>query len=78
MNPTLILYSLSVWHITPYFLCVLDQYFSRCRKGSAELLVSFDDLYPTDSWSTDKQKDDKSSVKNFQICGKDVPRGYWV
>ncbi|KAK7353802.1 hypothetical protein VNO80_19254 [Phaseolus coccineus] len=48
----------------------------RCRKGTAEFLVSFDDLYPTDFWST-KQEDDKSSVRNFKICGKDVPRGYW-
>ncbi|KAK7280374.1 hypothetical protein RJT34_25438 [Clitoria ternatea] len=50
----------------------------RCRKGSAEFLVSFDDLYPTDFWSTNKQEDDKSSVKNLKICGKDVPRGYWM
>lgn len=21
---------------------------------------------------------EKGAVKNFQICGKDVPRGYWV
>jgi thiol oxidase len=52
--------------------------FSRCRKGAGELLVSFDDLYPTDFWSSQKQEDDKSSSRNFQICGKEVPRGYWV
>ncbi|KAH1035775.1 hypothetical protein GYH30_055652 [Glycine max] len=50
----------------------------RCRKGTAEFLVSFDDLYPTDFWSTNKQEDDKSSVRNLKICGKDVPRGYWM
>ncbi|XP_061365027.1 sulfhydryl oxidase 2 isoform X2 [Gastrolobium bilobum] len=50
----------------------------RCRKGTAELLVSFDDLYPTDFWSTNKQEDDKSSIRNLQICGKDVPHGYWM
>lgn len=50
----------------------------RCRKGTAELLVSFDDLYPADFWSANKQDDDKGSVRNLQICGKDVPRGYWV
>ncbi|XP_068490707.1 sulfhydryl oxidase 2 isoform X1 [Phaseolus vulgaris] len=49
----------------------------RCRKGTAEFLVSFDDLYPTDFWST-KQEDDKISIKNLRICGKDVPRGYWM
>ncbi|XP_057423098.1 sulfhydryl oxidase 2-like isoform X2 [Lotus japonicus] len=50
----------------------------RCRKGAAEFLVSFDDLYPTDFWSTVKQEDDKNSVGNLQICGKEVPRGYWM
>ncbi|MCH93949.1 sulfhydryl oxidase 2-like, partial [Trifolium medium] len=50
----------------------------RCRKGAGELLVSFDDLYPTDFPSSQKQEDDKSQVRNFQICGKEVPRGYWV
>ncbi|KHN06736.1 Sulfhydryl oxidase 1 [Glycine soja] len=50
----------------------------RCRKGTAEFLVSFDDLYPTDFGSTNKQEDDKSSVRNLKICGKDVPRGYWM
>ncbi|XP_027365384.1 sulfhydryl oxidase 2 isoform X3 [Abrus precatorius] len=50
----------------------------RCRKGTAELLVSFDDLYPTDFWSSNNQEDEKSSVRNLKICGKDVPRGYWM
>ncbi|RDX85127.1 Sulfhydryl oxidase 2, partial [Mucuna pruriens] len=50
----------------------------RCRKGTAEFLVSFDDLYPTDFWSTNKQEVDKISVRNLKICGKDVPRGYWM
>ncbi|XP_022150611.1 sulfhydryl oxidase 2 isoform X2 [Momordica charantia] len=48
----------------------------RCRKGSAEILVNFDDLSPSDM----KQEvaSEKGAVKNFQICGKDVPRGYWI
>ncbi|BAT93856.1 Sulfhydryl oxidase [Vigna angularis] len=50
----------------------------RCRKGTAEFLVSFDDLYPTDFWSTKQQEDDNSSIRNLKICGKDVPRGYWM
>ncbi|KAJ7954191.1 Sulfhydryl oxidase [Quillaja saponaria] len=52
----------------------------RCRKGTAELLVSFDDLYPSDMWSSSNLEDDngKGSLTNFQICGKDVPRGYWM
>ncbi|WVY95640.1 hypothetical protein V8G54_027791 [Vigna mungo] len=58
------------------FTDMRDPFFAQCRKGTAEFLVSFDDLYPTDFWST-KQEDDNSSIRNFKICGKDVPRGYW-
>ncbi|OIW06966.1 hypothetical protein TanjilG_18354 [Lupinus angustifolius] len=50
----------------------------RCRKGSAKLLMSFDDLYPTDFWSTNEQEIDEVSLSNLQICGKDVPRGQWI
>ncbi|KAF9677400.1 hypothetical protein SADUNF_Sadunf08G0103600 [Salix dunnii] len=53
----------------------------RCRKGSAEVLVNFDDLSRPDIWSPDKQEavsDDKGMLGNFQICGKEVPRGYWM
>nr|KJB30849.1 hypothetical protein B456_005G163600 [Gossypium raimondii] len=54
----------------------------RCRKGSAEVLVNFDDLCPLDMWSSDKHDVDTSNMigvlRNFHICGKDVPRGYWV
>lgn len=55
---------------------------TRCRKGSAEVLVNFDDLCPLDMWSSDKHDVDTSNMigvlRNFHICGKDVPRGYWV
>ncbi|XP_072060009.1 sulfhydryl oxidase 2 isoform X2 [Arachis hypogaea] len=50
----------------------------RCRKGTSELLVSFDDLYPADFETPNRLDDDKGSVKNIKICGKDVPRGYWM
>ncbi|XP_011022966.1 PREDICTED: sulfhydryl oxidase 2-like isoform X2 [Populus euphratica] len=53
----------------------------RCRKGSAEVLVNFDELCPPDMWSPAKQEavnDDKGMLGNFQICGKEVPRGYWM
>ena len=52
----------------------------RCRKGSAEVLVSFDDVYPLDLWSanTHEDQDGKGAWGSIQICGKDVPRGYWV
>ena len=45
------------------------------------MLVNFDDLSPPDIWSPDKQEavsDDKGMLGNFQICGKEDPRGYWV
>lgn len=55
---------------------------SRCRKGSAELLVNFDDLYPSEALSFDKSEtvrsDQGGSFGNIQICGKEIPRGYWV
>ncbi|KAL7171047.1 hypothetical protein ACSBR2_035832 [Camellia fascicularis] len=54
----------------------------RCRKGSAEFLVNFDELYPLDILSANKQESinvtGKGALENFQICGKEVPRGYWM
>ncbi|XP_039040564.1 sulfhydryl oxidase 2-like isoform X2 [Hibiscus syriacus] len=54
----------------------------RCRKGSAEILVNFDDLCPFDIWSSTKYDVDTTNMigvlRNFHICGKDVPRGYWM
>ncbi|XP_052198904.1 sulfhydryl oxidase 2-like isoform X6 [Diospyros lotus] len=54
----------------------------RCRKGSAEFLVNFDELYPADSFSAIKQENiivkGKGSLGSFPICGKEVPRGYWM
>lgn len=54
----------------------------RCRKGSAEILVNFDDLYPPEIMSDNKEKGISENATNilgsFQICGKHVPRGYWV
>ncbi|KAL5553372.1 hypothetical protein UlMin_040773 [Ulmus minor] len=61
-------------------LMVVHHPSKRCRKGSAELLVNFDDLCPSDMWLADKQEenDGKGPLGSFQICGKDVPRGYWM
>ncbi|KAJ4974016.1 hypothetical protein NE237_007190 [Protea cynaroides] len=54
----------------------------RCRKGSAEILVNVDDLWPSDLWSVTKQEaaisQGKDALQSFRICGKDVPRGYWI
>ena len=54
----------------------------RCRIGSADILVSFDDSYPSNMWPASKREsenDTRHSLQGkFDICGKDVPRGYWV
>lgn len=54
----------------------------RCRMGSAEVLINFDDLYPSMTWLDNKLKsvtDGKESVlQNIHICGNEIPRGYWV
>uniref|UniRef100_A0A7N0UBD8 Sulfhydryl oxidase n=1 Tax=Kalanchoe fedtschenkoi TaxID=63787 RepID=A0A7N0UBD8_KALFE len=51
----------------------------RCRKGSAEILVNFDDIYPSTSLvNLDSQPLDKEMLGNLRICGKDVPIGYWM
>ncbi|CAN0871389.1 Sulfhydryl oxidase 1 [Linum grandiflorum] len=53
----------------------------RCRKGSAEVLVNFDDLCPPDTLLANGQEvvdTSKAVLENFRICGKDIPRGYWM
>ncbi|KAK4260732.1 hypothetical protein QN277_003810 [Acacia crassicarpa] len=50
----------------------------RCRRGTAELLVSFEQRYPTDFWPADKQEDDMVPLRGSQICGEGVPHGYWM
>lgn len=54
----------------------------RCRKGSAEILVNLDDLYPPVIGTNNKEsgitENATTTLGSFQICGKDVPRGYWV
>ncbi|XP_071692245.1 sulfhydryl oxidase 2-like isoform X2 [Rutidosis leptorrhynchoides] len=54
----------------------------RCRKGSADILVNFDDLYPSNKWTPNKKESANGTghgaLAKFDICGKDVPRGYWM
>ncbi|KAL7001044.1 Sulfhydryl oxidase 1 [Sarracenia purpurea var. burkii] len=54
----------------------------RCRKGSAEFLVNFDELYPSDLWLSNNKEfiigNGKGELGNFRICGTEVPRGYWM
>ncbi|KAK6134162.1 hypothetical protein DH2020_032112 [Rehmannia glutinosa] len=48
----------------------------RCRKGTSEILVDFDD-FSSNKKETDSAGE-KGELRNYQICGKDVPRGYWM
>ncbi|KAF3432231.1 hypothetical protein FNV43_RR26970 [Rhamnella rubrinervis] len=51
----------------------------RCRKGSADVLVNFDELFPSNSLENKQEENDgKDELGSFHICGKDVPRGYWM
>ncbi|XP_060214676.1 sulfhydryl oxidase 2-like isoform X1 [Lycium barbarum] len=54
----------------------------RCRKGSADVLVDFDDLCPSKTMLVNNEEAESCSKKgalgNYQICGKEVPRGYWM
>jgi hypothetical protein len=53
----------------------------RCRRGSAELLINFDDHWPSNiSLSSQESSRLLESVEtdDHKICGKEVPRGYWV
>ncbi|XP_062232074.1 sulfhydryl oxidase 1-like isoform X2 [Phragmites australis] len=53
----------------------------RCRRGSADLLINFDDHWPTNlSLSSQESSRLLESVgaENHWICGKEVPRGYWM
>ncbi|GJN15147.1 hypothetical protein PR202_gb02040 [Eleusine coracana subsp. coracana] len=53
----------------------------RCRRGSADLLINFDDHWPT-NLSLSSQESSRLlgsvAVDNHWICGKEVPRGYWM
>lgn len=44
--------------------------------------MNFHDLWPSNLLSVTKQEDaisqGKDAPKSFRICGKEVPRGYWV
>ncbi|KAI7754973.1 hypothetical protein M8C21_005619 [Ambrosia artemisiifolia] len=54
----------------------------RCRTGTADMLVNFDDLYPSIKLPANKHASEKSTrhglLGKFGICGKEVPRGSWT
>ncbi|XP_038987647.1 sulfhydryl oxidase 1-like isoform X2 [Phoenix dactylifera] len=54
----------------------------RCRRGSAEILVNFDDMWPSNLFPVSSQEittlQERNRLKSYLICGKEVPRGYWI
>lgn len=46
----------------------------RCREGTAEILVNFDDFFGKENESGSVSR----KGQDYHICGKEVPRGYWV
>jgi len=51
----------------------------RCRRGSADLLINFDDHWHTNiSLNSQESSTLLTSVAGDNICGKGVPRGYWM
>lgn len=61
----------------------------NCRKGSADLLMNLEDLWPSLSLQGDEKSQDTESegviqqpdfkaFEDIHICGNHVPRGYWM
>ncbi|WOK93034.1 sulfhydryl oxidase 2-like isoform X2 [Canna indica] len=54
----------------------------RCRRGIADLLVNFDDLWPSGPLPVSSAESsilqEEEILKSYPICGKDVPRHYWI
>ena len=66
-------------------ICIAILYYAffawllRCRRGSADLLINFDDHWHTNiSLNSQESSTLLTSVAGDNICGKGVPRGYWV
>lgn len=61
----------------------------NCRKGIADLLVNFEDSWPSFPRLVDEkvqeidndagiQEPDVKALESFHICGDHIPRGYWM
>ncbi|MCO5552899.1 hypothetical protein L7F22_006418 [Adiantum nelumboides] len=61
----------------------------NCRKGSGDLLMNLEDLWPSlPTQGEDKSRDtdadvatqqpDFKALESFHICGDHIPRGYWM
>ncbi|KAL0396735.1 UNVERIFIED_CONTAM: Sulfhydryl oxidase 1 [Sesamum calycinum] len=47
----------------------------RCRKGTAEILVDFNDF--SINKKATASGGEKGALRNYQICGNNVPHGHW-
>eukprot|EP00250_Pteridium_aquilinum_P003787 c14075_g1_i1 orf=202-1773(+) len=61
----------------------------NCRKGTADLLMNLEDLWPPFLRQGDEklkeadtdgviQEPDFKALENFHVCGDHIPRGYWM
>ncbi|KAJ1688433.1 hypothetical protein LUZ63_019823 [Rhynchospora breviuscula] len=53
----------------------------KCRRGSAELLVNFDEMWPSSHLSLNSgmtQMHRSGASDSIAVCGKEAPRGYWI
>ncbi|KAJ1263977.1 hypothetical protein BS78_09G227800 [Paspalum vaginatum] len=50
----------------------------RCRRGSAELLINFDDHWHTNLSLSAPESSTLLKSAGENICGKGVPHGYWM
>ncbi|CAD6332932.1 unnamed protein product [Miscanthus lutarioriparius] len=50
----------------------------RCRRGSAELLIDFDDHWHTNLSLSLQDNSTLLKSAGEKICGNGVPRGYWI
>jgi hypothetical protein len=58
-------------------LCIICLLF-RCRRGSAELLIDFDDHWHTNLSLSLEDSTTLLKGAGEKVCGNGVPRGYWV
>jgi thiol oxidase len=64
-----------------YFLICSIWLVVRCRRGSADILINFDDHWPTNLSLSSQESSrllESVAADNHLICGKEAPRGYWV
>ncbi|KAF3334741.1 sulfhydryl oxidase 2 isoform X2 [Carex littledalei] len=54
----------------------------KCRKGSADLLINFDEMWPSSHLSLHSEEATQlygsGATESTAVCGKEAPRGYWI